>query len=608
MQTRAKIILFIAFICLSGTVVADRPVETGEILKILNNLTSRPKKSWLVCGTIQARHEEFHAAKTTDPSEINSTTDGEIEAYLKKLAKLELDERLSQMKLEAIPFNVRYELSNEYRMVSNVNLTFDSKRFYWEIVIDSRTDSVKPEADLAGNFYTEQFDLKWNQNRVFAWDGEKYITYFRPGNSAIITAVPGAVNGPLTAGVIPWGHGRYSYERLLKAKLSAVAVKSDTLSEIHLTVTRDGREEIFVLDCSKEYALKNYTSTSNDGSMTVQNYGAYQLVNGRWCPGVIMIEQFDTTTAPPKLMASSLWYFISISGVMPEESAFDVEFEYDALIEDFRFGSKPLRFRYLPPEAPSAKNVDVAELLQSRLQIADSAKVHGQNCATISLKYVCGELGIRTSWEDLSEIVHGSEKKTSLLEMKEFVDQLGLSSLAAKTNLAELKALGDYQAILHLPIENHYVVLGEIGDEYVRLIDLDNNNFYYRLRIEHFERIWGNTALILSNKDVAHNGGFARIEDRRLNDIMGAASCQACNTKIHDPNVYACEPPTWPCGGYRRESKELWGCGPETTSGSCSETEQPASLKELCIPDPDENCVGNGEQIVVYSMQACYDD
>lgn len=604
MQTRATILTFIVFVCLAGTVHANRPIERTEIVKILDQLTSRPKKTWLVSGTIQAIHEEFRSAKTTDPLEITSAIDREIEAYSKKPAKLELTEELRQMKREAIPFNVRYRLSNEYVMNSHVNVTFDGTRFYWEIAVDSRTDSVKPGAEISGNFYTEQFDLKWNQNRVFAWDGEKYTIYFRPGNSAIITAVPGNVNGPLTAGIIQWGYGRYSYGRLLQAQLSGTAVESDGLSEINLTITRDDREETFVLDPSKEYALKNYTSTSNNGSMAVQYYGDYQLVSGQWCPGVITIEQYDTTTAPPKLMASSLWDFMSISGVVPEESAFEVSFEYDALIEDFRFGSEPLQFRYSAPEAPSAKNVDVAELLRTRLQMAESSKLQELNCATVSLKYVCGELGITASWEDLSKIVNGSDKKTSLFEMKGFVDRLGLHSLAAKTDLATLKALGKEQTILHLPLENHYVVLGNIGDEYVRLIDLDNNNFYYRRSIEHFESMWDNIALIVSNRAALQNGKFTRIGDGLLSNIVGAANCQACNTKIQDPNELDCDPASGACGGTHTKILERWGCG-SSSSGSCTEEDMPGSIKEACISDPNGDCIGDGVWKTIYNISAC---
>jgi hypothetical protein len=577
-------------------------LESAEILEILKTLTSQPKKTWLVSGTIQARHEEYRAPKTTDSSKISSRIKQEVQAYSEKPVKLELTQELQQMKLEAIPFNARYELSNEYVMVSNETVRFDVNRFYWEIVVDSRTDSVKPGAELVGNSYTEEFDLGWNQKRVFAWDGDKYTTYFRPGNSAIIRGIPGAVNGPLTAGIIPWGHGRYSYKHLSDALLSAIEVESDTQSEIHLTVIRDEREETFALDPSKDYAIRHYVSTSGNGSMIVRSYGGYQLVSGEWRPGDIIIEQYDTTTSPAKLMVSNLWDFTSISDEPPEAASFEVDFEYDALIKDFRFGSKPLQYRYSAPEAPSVKNVDVAELVQSRLQIAQLPNLQGQNCATVSLRYVCGKLGVHTPWEDLSQLVHGSDKRTSFFEMKGFVDGLGLNSLAVKTDLAALRFAEGYQAILHLPEDNHYVVLGNVGDDYVRLIDLDKNDFYYRHSIEHFESVWDNTALIVGNKPVTENVGFARIDDSRLSDIVGAASCQKCNTKIQDAD----DSGDCVCGSAHTVVYELYACGPSTTATKpCTEAGMIGSEDETCISDPNFDCVGDGEWTTVFSISAC---
>ena len=181
--------------------------------------------------------------------------------------------------------------------------------------------------------------------------------------------------------------------------------------------------------------------------------------------------------------------------------------------------------------------------------------------------------------------------------MKGFVDRLGLNSLAAKTDLATLKALGEHQIILHLPLENHYVVLGNIGDDYVRLIDLENNDFYYRRRIEQFESVWGNTALIVSNRGVTHKGGFARIDEGLLTEIVGAANCQECNTKIQDANEHSCDPSTWPCRGYHEEIIERWGCASSATAtGPCFESDIPGSLKETCVSDSNDNCVGDGSR------------
>ncbi|MCK4784367.1 MAG: hypothetical protein KAV87_11495 [Desulfobacteraceae bacterium] len=605
MQTKVFVLLILA--SFSGKVVADRPLERVEILRIFETLTSQPRKTWIPSGTIRARHEEYGAPKITDPNEIANRINRGVQAYLENPNKLELTEELQRMKLEAIPFNVRYKLSNEYTMVSNVIVKLDGGRFYWEIDVNSRMDSIRPTIELAGNFFTEEFDLDWNQRRVFAWDGEKYTTYFRPGNHAIVTNIPSGINGPLTTGVIPWGYGRYSHENLSSAQSSATEVESNGQAEIHLTVINGDKQETFVLDPVKDYAVKLYSAVVGNASMTVANYGNYQSVGGNWCPGNIIIEQYDTATNPTKLMVRDIWDFTSSSNGTPGPGSFDVDYEYDAFIEDYRLGSEPLQYRYSPPAEPSISDINVAKLLQDRLEIASEPEPQGQNCATVSLKYACEKLGFSPSWKDLDQVVHGVDKKTTMFEMQQFVQNMGLSSLAVKTDLETLKVLGNCQTILHLPRGNHYVVLGNIDDKYVRLIDLDKNNFYYRYSIGHFDSVWGNAALIVGDGPIGIKGNFARIDDGQLREITGAENCQSCTKKIQNSGDSACPDNGVPgsCGGCRTIYYERYGCE-RASSGSCYEYSMLGSKSQVCGTDPNDfsKCAGDGEW-TASSIEAC---
>ena len=56
---------------LCSTALAEKVLERSEVLEIFATLTQVPQKSWIPAGTIQARHEEYRAAKTTDANEIN---------------------------------------------------------------------------------------------------------------------------------------------------------------------------------------------------------------------------------------------------------------------------------------------------------------------------------------------------------------------------------------------------------------------------------------------------------------------------------------------------------------------------------------------------------
>ena len=206
MKTKQILLAAVFLLAVSCSAFADRQLERAEILQIFQQLTSQPKKTWMPAGTIEAAHEEYRAPKITDVNEINNQIGVKTAEYQSNPDKRELTENLQKMKLDAIPFNVRYELSNEYTMSSIVIVRFDGDRFYWEINADSRTDSVKPGPDLAGNFMTEQFNLSWNDRRIFIWDGEKYTTYCPSVNHSVVDStgdIPHVVNGPLTAGVIP---------------------------------------------------------------------------------------------------------------------------------------------------------------------------------------------------------------------------------------------------------------------------------------------------------------------------------------------------------------------------------------------------------------------
>lgn len=589
-----KTCMLLLLLSLSGMVRGDRILDKAEIEKIFKVLTDKQQKTWISSGIIYANHEEFRASQTTIEKEINERIDQAVRAYLSNPRKTELTEKSQQMKLEAIPFNVQYQLSNEFTMSSKVVLKYDGNRFYWEIMVNSRDDSVKPTDELLDNSYIERFDLGWNQHRIFAWDGSKYINYFRPGNQAIIENQNGNVNGPLTAGIITWGYGKYSYKNLLQATNSAIEIVSKNQIEIHLLIENEDYNEFFILDPLQYYSVKFYELNMRNGLTKVCRYNNYQYVGDRWCPGTIMIEQYDENIDTPKLISYDIWNFTSIITGQLDSDVFSVNFEYDALIDDYRFGNKPFRFRYTQPEYPADGSVDISGLILERLELLNLYDSQNQNCATASLKYVCTQLGYDVAWDELSQLVKGTEKSTNMLNMQEFLNQLGLYSLAVKTDLEHIKLLDDYQVILYLPNINHYVVFANTDKDYTRLIDLDQNNLYYRQKNDGFSKKWDGTAIVVDKKPMQLNNNFTKISDNVLSEIAGASTCQQCNTKIQDPNTISCsEPYPGGCGGTYKILYEIWQCG-EADSGSCSEDDQIKYKSAPCVIDQNYNCSGNG--------------
>ncbi len=600
MNTRIFSGIIVIVLLGSGIAVADRPLERAELLQIFEQLTAQPRKAWIAAGTIEASHQEYGASTITDVNEINRRIAAEIQRYRNEANKRELTEEMQKMKLDAIPFNIRHELSNEYTMHSTEQVKFDGKRFYWEIDVDSRSDSVKPGRDLAGNFMTQQFDLGGNQKRIFAWDGDKYTTYFLPANNVIVDAggnSPHSVNGPLTAGVVTWGYGRYTYSNLCAVESSGIESTANGETQIVLTLTEaDGSESNFTLDSAKNYALINCLIEKPDGSTVSGQYSDYAFIAGSWIPKTILIERFEAGSS--RLKASDLWNLTAIDDNVPQTNAFDVPYGSDALVEYYSDGStKPAMYR-------QSNAADTNQLLTKRLAIAKSNGANTQNCATIAVGYVASEFGVTISDKDLASLVNQTSGTTSMYDMKYFLQGFGLYCRAVKTNVDTLKNLNGCKAILYFPGRSHYVVVDRIDDQYVWITDLSSAKFYDRTEISFFDMDWTNgTALLVSKQPI--QGDFNEISSGQLADIIGGSG-YSCTNLLQTYNVIFCSEISNVCIGNYYVYYTRYGCQADDSGGSCSSTKMVKFMSTPCINDPDDPaaCTVTGVWTCYY-MMAC---
>lgn len=580
MSTKQFLTAILLSLSISCIAFADRPLDRGEILQIFEKLTSQPRNTWITAGTIEARHEEYRAANTSDIAEINRQISEMIKEYQDNPNKRELTAELQKMRLDAIPFNVRSRLSNTYTMNSNVEVRFDGDRFYWEINVSSRTDSVRPGPSLAGNFMTDQFDLGWNSSRISAWDGDKYTMYSVSGNHAVIDttgSIQRSIHGPLTAGVIPWGYGYCTYGNLSAAETSAEEKDINGQTQIHITITNtDGTEMLFVLDPGKDYAVISSLMNGTDNDISTQ-CGNYQLVAGNWVPYNISIDQYDARNN--KLLAYDIWNITSINGKTPVRKDFDVDYEADALIEYSSYlTSKPSMYTY-------SYTVDTDLLLLDRLAYAASEGTQQQNCATAALKYTITQSGKDVTDRQLGQLVSRQDKTTSLDTMKEFVQRLGLYCSAVQLDIRALQKLDGCEVILHIPGKNHFIVLGDIDDRYVSSIDLTNNKFYYRTDVAFFGMDWTEgIALLISNQPIKIQGSFTEIAANQLPNIIGGTG-YSCTDLLQEYDVSYCDQYGWECGGSYEVWFERWGCE-SATSGSCSTSSKLRKVKRYCFNDP----------------------
>jgi hypothetical protein len=596
-----QIVLGVIFcLCISGVALADRTLSSTEVLQIFQTLTGQPKKTWIRTGTIEATHEEFKAAKTTDENEIRMEINKAIQEYQNDPNKRELTAELQTDMLAAIPFNVRYKLSNGYTMKSNVILKYDGNKFYWGINIDSRKDSIASPENLAGSSMTDQFNLAGNTQRVFCWDGEKYTIYSASGNQAVIDttgSTPHTVNGPLTAGIIPWGYGYYTYKNLSATKCSAVEKTINGQTQISLTIQNsDGSGMVFSLDPQKNYAAISYLITSS-GSIIARQYSNYQLVSGSWVPMTIKIEKYDASTGT--LLASDVWQFNSISADVPIQSDFEIEYTTGAVVE-FRSNitNRPAIYNY-------SNQVDTEQLLSERLEFAVVNSKSPQNCASAALKHIAAKLGKSVTYQQLAQLLNSQDKTTSLYAMKNFAQGLGLYCRAVKTDTQTLRNLRGYEVILHIPGKNHFTIMGDIDKEYIWSIDLASDKFFYRTDLSLFNMDWTEgIALVISNQPVTLEGNITEIADSGLQEIKGAAG-YSCTRLLQEYGVIFCDYIDGLCSGLYEEYYTRYGCT-TAASGSCTSSVLLRKVTSPCINDPyyPIDCTITGEWTIYY-MRAC---
>jgi len=552
----AVFLLFIA----RGFAFAGGQLNKAEILQIFEMLTDQPRKTWIPTGVVEAMHLE-------------------------------------------------YKQSKGYITESTVIVKYDGDRFYWEINVESSTEQPEPQGNSDGISSRNTPDPNWNKKRVFAWDGERYTMYFRPGNHAIVTEgpsdIPVTVNGPLTAGIVPWGYGLYTYEGLSAAESSAVEVEVSGQKQVHLTLKKTNTPEmLFVLDPMKDYAILSCSLNDAGRSSIVKTYGDYQLVSGRWIPTTIILERYDDSKESPELLSYDYWEFTSISIGLPQPDSFSVVYETAALVEFYSsITDKPLSYHH-------SNEVDTDLLLQNRLAIALADDTQTQNCAAVAMKYVASQLGKEVTDQKLAELVYEPNEDTTLYELRQFTQELGFYCLAVKTDVQTLKNLKNCQAILHLPGTNHYVVLGYIDDEYVWLVDLDSNKFYYRTKLDGFDLDWSEgTALLISNEPQNLEGTFTEISDEELHKIIGSDGfgTYSCTDLIQTYNVIFCSKMMFGlCGGRYTVFYNRYGCELDEDGGSCTGTAVIGNIASPCVEDPHDPgfCAITGEWFIRY-IRAC---
>ncbi|MHC4466523.1 MAG: cysteine peptidase family C39 domain-containing protein [Planctomycetota bacterium] len=554
-------VLIVALLIFAPSVIlADSQLNRTQILDIFKALTDHPRFTWIPSGTIQAEHQEF-------------------------------------------------SLYNGYSTDSSVLVKFDGNRFYWETNTNSM-DKTAQTVTSNNNIYSDDYEEPiLSKKRISVWDGEQYTMYFGAGKHAIVTEdvskIPAQVNGPLTAGVIPWGEGIYTYESLSTANLSGVELDVDGRKKIYLDINMPRIPEMyFTLDPEKGYAVLSHSYVTDEGFSIALTCNDYELVSGHWIPEKILIEKYDYNKNPAELFASEYWSITSVDILTPALSDFDVTYGKGTLVEYY------LDMFETPFSYHHAKDIDTDNLLQESMLNKFRENSRTSNCATVAMRYTASELGKQIEDSNLAQLITQSDETTSLYSMKDFLQKNDLHCLAVNTDIQTLKNLiENYQVILHLPDKNHYVVLQNIDDKYVWLIDLNKKRFFYRKEIKGFSNHWDEgTALLISKEPISIQEQISTIGDKELHNIIGSDGVgnYSCTKLIQQGDVVFCMKVGWLCGGRFSYYNIRYGCEPDENGGVCTSEPMIGKVSWYCtnkLSDPFQ-CDTPGDPIFYY-IRAC---
>jgi hypothetical protein len=596
MRDLHAVLIMVLSLALGVTASADRVLSPTETADIIAKATNQARSAWITAGTIEATHQEYRAAPVTDPAVISAEVQNAVNSFQPDPT---WTPEMQNDALAAVPFNVRYKLANEYTMSTTETIKYDGDKFYWEINLGSRTDSVTPDAGLNPDM-TDEFRADYNQQRIFTWDGSKYTTFGSDGSGRkagavedMIGKLPRAVNGPLTAGLFPWGRGKFKKDALDTAKILAKEISANGASHVELTITHaDDSTSNVSLESSTTLGVT--TATFEDAADRIVTYtcGDYRQVGSALVPYSISIRRQDRVTG--RLLSADEWTITSLDTTVPAPDSFAVSYPLDTVVESLSpVDSETTIYSY----APAA---DTDDLLAQRLAYVNATGRTRQNCATAALENVASSFGKSIPVSTLAGLV-GANGQTSLAQMKQAAQAAGLYARAVQADLAALQDLNGVKAILYLPGTKHFVVLNELDDQYIRLIDLSSKRFYYRQSADLFPREWTGIALLVSNRPIA--GGFSDLSDGALVNIAGGVY-MTCTKLFQNDTLIPCSEYPGHCSGAVVYYWKRYVCE-EAASGSCSNSPPLIRVQgSPCLIGEWGSCVITGVWTYLY-MSAC---
>ena len=550
---------------LTGGLYAEQIMSPEQTEALILQLTDTPRSCWIHQGMIRARHMEY------------------------------------------------YEFDNSMKETTET-VYRDGIRFRLEMHMEDGMSTAEVSSQQPLNQF--QQDFKLNRNRTFLWDGNKYIQYYQSANYAVVALDSDQdsheLSGPATAGIIPWGYGDYTFLVLMSQEPTATITYEAGHEKVLLEYVSKNipLQTIvsFMLDPSKNYALSSY-SIENEQALMRHTYMDYQQSGDEWIPSKILIERFDKRSGFPRLISYEDWQFEAVDTTVPSDEKFNLSFENGTMVElQAADGLKTFLYN-------ASDRVDISSLLEDKialLQIPDTV-----NCATAAIQHIAKQFSKEISPSELAGLVSSENKQTSLADMKQTLEQTGLTCMAVETNLETLEQMTDCVTVLYLSFSNHYVVLDHIDEDGVWLIDLTDRKFYANHTIDEFLTEWNSgVALLVSDEPILPplDATFRYLEAHETADIFGGGDFgkYSCTDPIQ--NVLEIEHAQCPdpiggimCYGAYYVFFMRYGCIEDESGGTCSGQKMLSYVYYPCCNNPTKEgaCTARVDRAVSRYIRAC---
>lgn len=548
---------------LVSSLSAGQLMDSNETEILVRHLTDSPRQTWIRQGMIRARHMEY------------------------------------------------YEYDSSMREATET-VYLDNSRFRLEIRLE---DGLSTDGSSGQNLKRQfQQDFKLNQDRTFVRDGQKHIQYYQSADYAVVDTdfqdVSTESCGPVTAGIIPWGHGDFTFLVIMSQNPTASVYPENDQDRILVRYLNEAISPdtfvSFILDPEKDYAVMSY-SIENDDALLRQTYEDYTQAGEQWVPSKILIERFDKRSGTPQLISYEDWQFEMIDASMPSDELFSVNFKNGTTVE-LKAGGDLKTFLY-----NASDQVDITTILEDKVDLLQSPDPDSVNCATAAIQHIAKRFSKSILQPKLADIVLEDTKKTALSSMKQTLEEAGLNCMAVETDLETLGKMPDCTKVLYLSLSDHYVILDRIDQNGIWLIDLTKRKFYTRKNTDEFLKEWKNgVALLVSDEPITPplDANFRYLQVDEMSQIYGGDSfgTYSCTDQVQELEHVLCPDPIggFLCGGAYYVFYERYGCIEDEDGGSCTSNKMLGYVYYHCLNDPytQGNCVTTDTPVSRY-IRAC---